>query len=398
MPVKKDDPLYVIRKKIVNKKNAEPSKEQLKKKEKPVPSVIPSREFEKVLARSVELCKALVAARKAAGKDKSKELGGSYKRNASELGTLLTNIVATVRATATTVIDARTKAAMIAGAKLPKEAIKAAVDIVNQLNGAHRSIKSLNDAIGQEIKKSQRGLDPRSILGYLREIKGIYLNAESARVAADKLYKQWNTHINPTKKIERRSGLKQGPGVVPKFVVNPDVVVNGTAKSQQDKSTLVKLVKAKNVGAVSFPDPYTILWNYYGDKSLHLDNDVRNIIRYSIMFAAKSGKQPVLNTVLELYQNGDLLRDSKKGEQFHADKFNENFKSVLEALVRKMKKLPKLKEFVFDMYQRADDDLFQVAVNHLTRADSRGASLTDNARKQYIEACRNWFTTYLPVL
>lgn len=395
MPVKKDDPIYEIRKKIVNKKTAEPSKEQ-KQKKAHVPSVIPSKEFHKTLDRATELCKALVVARK--GMKKGSELGGAYKRNAGELGKLLTNVVATVRATATTVLDARTKASMIANAKLPKEAIRAAVDVVNQLNGAHRSIKALNDSIGAEIKKSQRGLEPKSILGYLREIKSIYATAESARVSADKLYKQWNSHINPGQKIERRSGLKQGPGVVPAFVVNPELVKNGTAKSVQDKNTLTKLVKASNLGAHKFPDPYTVLWNYYGDKSLKLSEDVRNIVRYSIMFSAKSNKQPELHSILELYQNGDLLRQGKKGEHFDAEKFNENFRAVLDTIVRKMKKVPKLKEFVFEHYQRADDESFNVAINHLMREDARGSSLTDNARKQYIENARKWFTTYLPVL
>jgi hypothetical protein len=165
---------------------------------------------------------------------------------------------------------------------------------------------------------------------------------------------------------------------------------------------LEKIVKVKNLGGHSFPDPYTTLWKYYSNKlkgvqRIHLDEDIRNIVRFSVLAAARSSAQPKQNTILEIYNNGEILGEKGGAEHFNAEALNENFRAVLASLVRKMKKDPKIREKVFELYQRADDAKFDQAIAHLGK-EGRGSLLTDNARKQYIEEVRDWFTTYLPSL
>jgi hypothetical protein len=413
MPVTKDSPVYdprpkktkenidELRKNIVNKKNVDPkSPEQKRKSEKVYPgSVIPQHEFLALVEQARVLCKDLIVSKK--GVKPGKDLGGAYKRKATELGKLLTGIVSTIKSTAGTVTDALTKANLVANSKLPVEALKAGRKVLVQLNGVHRQIKQLNDSIAAEIVKSKRGLEPKSIYAYLKDVKSIYETAEEARIDSDSLYRQWGPHINPGRKLEQRANLPAG-STVPKFVVNSKIVQVGEAKKPAEKKALEKIVKVKNLGGESFPDPYTTLWKYYSNKlkgvqRIHLDEDIRNIVRFSVLAAARASAQPKQNTVLEIYNNGEILGEKGGAEHFNAESLNENFRAVLASLIRKMKKDPKIKEKVFELYQRADDEKFAQAIAHLGK-EGRGSLLTDNARKQYIEEVRDWFTTYLPSL
>jgi hypothetical protein len=390
MPVTKDSPLVEFRKKIVNKKPSSPAKPKKESTEKPkhVPSVIPAAEFESSIKRASVLCDQLIKTKKAL--KTGKELPGNYKRDARELGMLLSNIVTTIRSTATVILDAQTKAQTLAGSKLPKEVLHAAEQVLKQLRGSHRRIKQLNDDFGVELKKSKRGLEPSVIKNFLPEIEDIYNTADTARIDASKLYKQWSEALSV-----RPSPVKSA---IPAFVSAPSLTQVGEATRPADKKTLDKLVKARNLGAVDFPNPYSVLWDYYSDKHMVLDNDVRNIIRFAVMYAAKTKPFPKQHSILELYRNGDLLKETSRGEAFDASDFNTNYYNAVKSLVKKMHKDPACKKFVFSLYERGDDNLFNAAINHLTREDSRGKSLVENARKQYIEACRNWFATYLPKL
>lgn len=391
MPVRKDDPIQEVRKKAMKG----PEQDTKSKKAKSVPSVIPSEEFSYQYLRALELCKALIKAKKSIGK--GKDLGGSYKKNAAALSDVVTRIVATLKATASNVTSALAKMDTVLNAKLPVQAHKDAVAVLNQLNGSHREIKDLNQAVGDEIKKSRRGLAPATIMSYLKRIRPVYENAEQARKQADTLYWSWSKHINPGSRAEQRSGLRKGPGIVPKFVVNNKVVEVGESKTVAGKKAATKIKNALNLGAIPFPDPYTVLWEYYSakNKSLKLDDNVRACIRYIVLFCATQSKQPEQNTVVELFNDGNLFGD---GDKFDGTKFNENFNNVLAYLVKAVKKNQKLKDFVFTLNQRADDSVYEMALNHLERRNSRGYSLLDNARKQYLDRCRDWFATYLPKL
>ena len=163
-----------------------------------------------------------------------------------------------------------------------------------------------------------------------------------------------------------------------------------------DKKIVEKIIKAKNMGGENFPDPYTALWKYYSQKhGVKLAEAVRNVVRFAVLVVARGSAQPKQHTVLEIYNSGNILGEKGGKEHFNAADLNENFKSVLGFLVKKMKKDPKIKEKVFELYQRADDSTWNAGIAHLAR-EGAGSSLPDNARKQYIESVRNWFVTYLP--
>jgi hypothetical protein len=331
----------------------------------------------------------LVAAKKKV--KKNAPLPSSYKDQSRELGALLGNIVSTIKATATVIVDAHTKASVIANATLPKEARQAADIVLKQLSGSHRRIKALNTDIATALSKSHRGIEPAVIKSFLPDIKDIYETANTARIDAAKLYKQWGDVLSP-------KTLKNGTSSIPAFTSIEGLVKTGEATTPTEKKTLEKIVKAKNLGSVEFPNPYSVLWKYYSDKHMALDNDVRNTVRFAVMYAARSKPIPKQHSILELYRNGDLLKPTTKGEVFDGSDFNTNFSNSVKSLLKKMKTDERCRDFVLNHYERTDDNVFNTAINHLERADSRGKSLVENARKQYIEACREWFVTYLPKL
>ena len=385
--------LEITRKKVVNKKPSE----QSRKGTIPPSSVIPVEEFNEKLKEATTLCKELVQDKTALRKQKL-ETSGPYRKKASKLGELMSSIVSGIKNAASVIVDAQIKSKIIAEAKLPSEATKAANTVLKQLSGSHRRIQNLNDTIAREISRADaKGVDVKVILKFLPEIKDIYDTANTARVDAQNLYQTWNRHINQSAKIDSRNPYKS-TSVTPAFKVHPKLVQIGEAQTAADKKALNKIGMAKNLGATPFPDPYTAIWSYYADKSLKLDTNVRMIVRYIVMYAAKTSPLPKLNSVLELYNGGQLLKESKTGEKFDASKFNTNFKKVLENIARKVKNDPKLKEFVFEHYEPANDTNFQAAVHNILQDDSRGYTLIDNARKHYIEAGRGWFNTYMPEL
>lgn len=386
MPVTKHSPVKEIRKKIVNTKPAKP-KEDTKQV---LPEIIPAKAFNESIERADKLCSSLIAAKKAMKKTGNDKLSGSYRRSATELGSLLGSIVSTIKATAITIVDAQTKAQGIATSNLPKEARHAAEEVLKQLRGSHRRIKELNADVKNALSKSKRGIEPAMIQSFLPDMKDIYNTANTARIDADRLYKTWSTALmsRKTKHIS----------AIPEFKSLPALSKPGEANTPIEKKNLDKITKALNLGAVEFPNPYTVMWKYYGDNSLALDNDVRNVVRLAVMYAARSKTTPKQFSILELYKNGDLLKTTQKGEVFDASDFNTNFVNAVKSLLKKMKTDSKCKDFVFEHYERADDNTFETAINHLSRDDSRGKSLVENARKHYIEDCRNWFITYLPKL
>lgn len=394
MPITKDSPLVEIRKKLVKRKESKnlPEKEV---KTKPIPTTIPSHDFDRVLDRAETLCDALIATKKTL--KPGKDLPGSYKRSAKELGDILGSIVSTIKSTASVVMDSQVRARLISESKvpLPVEARKAANSVLKLLGGSHRRIKQLNTDIGYEIKKSQRGIEPKTIKKYLPEIREIYSDAESARIEAARLYKQWSPSLTPGGKVKRRLGMKTET-VQPKFGVHSEFVKIGTPKTGKEKKLVEKINMVASLGGEAFPDAYTSIWKYFGTRDAHIDDDTRNIIRIATQYSAKKSPFPKQHTILELFETG--IAQKRDDAKFDTAEFNANFDSVVNNILKKMNKDPKCKEFVFKHYERADGASFERAINHLGKNSSRGSKLLDNARRLYVNSCREWFTTYLPQL
>lgn len=344
--------------------------------------VVPSADFDKKVTKAIELSEKLTARKKQA-KDKEALLKNpKYKSGLSAVGDLLGHIFAVSQSTQGLMTEALVRLRLVISTDKDEKQVRTATKLSQQVANASKQLVRANQHI-TDIKNSPKGLPIEQVKSVLSGLSETVLRAMKLRTLCVQLYQKVPQKISQRKQI-----------ILPKFHVLDGFTVIGEPATKQDRKVTDKLAMAIQMGADPVPDPYTVLWIAYTDKSgIKLTDSVRKAIRYTILWSAAHKPFPKRPTLLELYDETGL--DS--AGRFKYDGLNRMFKAVLGNIVRKMAN-KECKEFVLSVDPAITEQDYSYALAHMTQETSHGKKVLDDIRIVYAKEVAGWFNTYLPVL
>lgn len=374
-------PKPIAKKPATPKPIAPKVKPKLRSPAKSQETVIPADDFSNKIAELFTRTDKLVKFREGKKPEKLAQ-DKKYNEALKDLGMRVSHLKSVVQATQLSLQEALVRLRVVANSdSADKKLTDKAVVLTQKLSNAIKGVQKLNSAIGVAFKGNTILLE-RIKLAF-KGADSVIANAFNARKLAVQLHQ-----IAPQQKSATMKRMH-----APAFVVVDGFTVIGDPTTKSERKITEKIALALQMGAESFPDPFTVLYNSYGIRDLALSPKLKAAVRYLVQFAAARKPLPKRPTVIELYNETGL--DS--AGHFKYDGLNTMFRAVLGNIERKAK-APEAKAFVLGVNPELTDADFDAAVAHLRRDDGRGKKVIDDIRVRYAQSVVKWFNAYVPVI
>lgn len=345
-------------------------------------TVIPSADFDNKVTKAIKLSEQLTSRKKQAKNKEALLKEVKYRSGLAAVGDLLGHIFAVSQSTQGLMAEALVRLRLVISTDNNEKQVREATKLSQQVAGTSKQLVRANEHI-TAIKNSPKGLPIEQVKSVLSGLSETVLRAMKLRTLCVQLYQQVPQKLSQRKQI-----------VLPKFHVLDGFTIIGNPVSKQDRKITDKLAMAIQMGADQVPDPYTVLWLAYADKSgVKLTDAVRKAVRYTVLWSAMHKPFPKRPTLLELYDETGL----DAAGRFKYDGLNRMFKAVVGNIVRKMAST-ECKEFVLSADPVITDQDYDYALAHVSMETSHGKKVLDDIRVVYAKEVVNWFNTYLPVL